>query len=120
MPRELLGRLTPFREDYFPRFEEHYRRLVSEGRHPTTLLSGCSDSRIVPYRLTGTGPGARFIARNVGNFVPPFDAFHGHHGTAAAIEFAVLTLGARTGGCEPCYRGPAGVPDGRVAAHVHL
>lgn len=30
--------------------------------------------------------------RNVGAFVPPYDGSHGHHGTAAAIEFAVLNL----------------------------
>lgn len=27
--------------------------------------------------------------------MPPFDASHGYHGTAAAIEFAVLNLGVR-------------------------
>jgi carbonic anhydrase len=40
-----------------------------------------------------SGPGDLFIVRNVGNLVPPYDASHGYHGTAAAIEFAVLTLG---------------------------
>jgi carbonic anhydrase len=42
-----------------------------------------------------SGPGELFIVRNVGGFVPPFDASHGYHGTAAAIEFAVLSLGVR-------------------------
>ena len=35
------------------------------------------------------------MVRNVGNFVPPFDASHGYHGTCAAIEFAVLNLNVR-------------------------
>ena len=96
MPDELLeNRLARFHDDFFPRYEERYRRLVEEGQHPQTLFVGCSDSRIVPYHLTGTGPGELFIARNVGAFVPPFDASHGYHGTAAAIEFAVLVLGVR-------------------------
>lgn len=30
--------------------------------------------------------------RNAGNFVPPWDASAGYHGTAASIEFAVLSL----------------------------
>lgn len=33
--------------------------------------------------------------RNVGAFVPPYDQSHGFHGTAAAIEFAVLNLDVR-------------------------
>jgi carbonic anhydrase len=38
------------------------------------------------------GPGELFIARNVGNLVPPWGMSAGFHGTAAAIEFAVLQL----------------------------
>jgi hypothetical protein len=56
------------------------------------LFIGCSDSRLVPYLLTGTGPGELFIVRNVGAFVPPYDGSAGYHGTSAAIEFAVLNL----------------------------
>ena len=70
----------------------HFRRLVDDGQHPTTLFIGCSDSRLVPYLLTGTGPGELFLVRNVGAFVPPYDGSAGFHGTAAAIEFAVLNL----------------------------
>ena len=46
----------------------------------------------MPYLLTGTGPGELFLVRNVGAFVPPYDGSAGFHGTAAAIEFAVLNL----------------------------
>jgi carbonic anhydrase len=42
--------------------------------------------------LTGAGPGELFLVRNVGAFVPPYDQSQGFHGTAAAIEFAVLNL----------------------------
>ncbi len=65
---------------------------MDEGQHPTTLFIGCSDSRLLPYLLTGAGPGELFLVRNVGAFVPPYDGSYGHHGTAAAIEFAVLEL----------------------------
>lgn len=56
------------------------------------LFIGCSDSRLVPYLLTGAGPGELFLVRNVGAFVPPYDGSAGYHGTSAAIEFAVLNL----------------------------
>jgi carbonic anhydrase len=46
----------------------------------------------VPYLLTGAGPGELFLVRNVGALVPPWDRSRGYHGTAAAIEFAVLNL----------------------------
>lgn len=92
MPRDLVARLRRFQEQYFPRYQRQYRELVANGQHPTTLFIGCSDSRVVPHLLMDSGPGELFIARNVGNLVPPYDGSHGFHGTAAAIEFAVLGL----------------------------
>ena len=92
MADELLQRLQRFREQTFPGIRTRFQDLVREGQHPTILFIGCSDSRLVPYMLTGTGPGELFIVRNVGAFVPPHDGSAGYHGTAAAIEFAVLNL----------------------------
>ena len=89
---DLLRRLSRFERHFFPRYEQTYRDLVAEGQHPKTLFIGCSDSRIVPYALMDCGPGELFIARNVGNLIPPWDMSAGFHGTAAAIEFAVLQL----------------------------
>lgn len=89
---ELLTRLRRFHSHYFPRHQQRFQDLVAEGQHPKTLFIGCSDSRVVPYLLTGAGPGELFIVRNVGAFVPPYDGSHGLHGTMAAIEFAVLSL----------------------------
>ena len=92
MPDELLARLQHFHTDAFPAYQQTFQSLVDQGQHPTTLFIGCSDSRVVPYLLTGAGPGELFLVRNVGGFVPPFDGSAGYHGTAAAIEFAVLSL----------------------------
>lgn len=89
---ELLLRLRRFHSDYFPLHQQRFQDLVAQGQHPKTLFIGCSDSRVVPYLLTGAGPGELFIVRNVGAFVPPYDGSHGLHGTMAAIEFAVLSL----------------------------
>jgi carbonic anhydrase len=92
MPDELLDRLRRFHDDAFPQYRSTFRHLVDDGQHPTTLFIGCSDSRLLPYLLTGAGPGELFLVRNVGAFVPPYDGSKGYHGTAAAIEFAVLNL----------------------------
>ena len=92
MPDELLDRLRRFHNDAFPQYREQFQTLVDEGQHPTTLFIGCSDSRLVPYLLTGAGPGELFLVRNVGALVPPYDGSHGLHGTMAAIEYAVLGL----------------------------
>ena len=92
MSDELLKRLRCFHDDYFPKYAGKFKSMVDEGQHPTTLFIGCSDSRLVPYLLTGAGPGELFIVRNVGALIPPYSGVHGWHGTAAAIEYAVLTL----------------------------
>ena len=93
MPDDLLQRLRRFHDDYFPGVQDQFQSLVRDGQHPGILFIGCSDSRLLPYLLTGTGPGEVFMVRNVGAFVPPHDGSAGFHGTAAAIEFAVLKLG---------------------------
>ena len=95
MPDELLERLRRFQTDAFPLQRSLFKHLVDEGQHPLTLFIGCSDSRLVPYLLTGAGPGELFLVRNVGAFVPPYDQSQGFHGTAAAVEFAVLNLQVR-------------------------
>lgn len=92
MTDELLTRLRCFHDDYFPKYAGQFKNMVDEGQHPTTLFVGCSDSRLVPYLLTGAGPGELFIVRNVGALIPPYSGIYGWHGTAAAIEYAVLTL----------------------------
>ncbi len=106
MPDDLLLRLRRFHDHTFPGAQEQFQALMRDGQHPTILFIGCSDSRLLPYLLTGSGPGELFIVRNVGAFVPPYDGYVnaadgaqdakrrwvGYHGTSAAIEFAVLNL----------------------------
>jgi carbonic anhydrase len=120
-PDELLLRLRRFRSDYFPLHQQRFQDLVAQGQHPKTLFIGCSDSRLVPYLLTGAGPGELFIVRNVGALVPPYDGTHGLHGTMAAVEYAVLSLHveriivcghSHCGAVRTAYEG---VPDGAVA-----
>ena len=92
---EIIRRLRRFHTRYFPRLRRQFENLVDKGQRPTVLFIGCSDSRIVPNLLMDSGPGELFVVRNIGNFVPPYDASHGYHGTTASIEFAVLSLDVR-------------------------
>jgi carbonic anhydrase len=92
MPDHLIEGLRRFRREVFPRYREHYSRLVREGQSPATLFIGCSDSRVLPELITGVEPGELFHVRNMGAFVPPFESDFGYHGTSAAIEFAALVL----------------------------
>jgi len=78
-----------FRKVQFRHNEERFKRLVAEGQSPSALFIGCSDSRVVPNLITGTGAGDLFITRNIGNLVPRFQPDNDFHGTAAAIEYAV-------------------------------
>ncbi len=125
-PDELLLRLRGFKSDYFPLHQQRFQDLVHQGQHPKTLFIGCSDSRLVPYLLTGAGPGELFIVRNVGAFVPPYDGSHGLHGTTAAIEFAVLSLQVERiilcghSHCGAIRAAYDGVPDEAIALKAWL
>ena len=92
MTHQLVEGLQRFRRDCFPKYREHYQRLVSEGQSPNTLFIGCADSRVVPDLLTSTLPGDLFVVRNVGNVVPPYEIGGGYHGVSAGIEFATQVL----------------------------
>lgn len=76
--------------------EEHalYAELA-KGQSPEYLVISCCDSRVDPATIFGVRPGELFVLRNVANIVPPFEEGGGHHGTSAAISFAVLQLKVR-------------------------
>lgn len=88
----LLEGNQDFATGYFQENSEKMRDLVENGQHPGALLITCSDSRVCPNLMTGTGPGDLFVTRNIGNFVPPYSPEE-HNATAAAIEYAVSALG---------------------------
>lgn len=74
--------------DYQPLFKE----LAEDGQHPKALCIACSDSRVDPALLFDQHPGDLFLVRNVANVVPPYEPNPGHHGTSAAVEYAVRGL----------------------------
>ena len=81
-----------FLEDVFPARRDQYK-LLAEQQAPRWLVITCSDSRVVPDLVLGTGPGDLFITRNAGNVVPITS--HDVDGVTATIEYAVEVLRVR-------------------------
>jgi len=79
----------------YAREKDRYRKLAEGGQNPSTMIIACCDSRAAPETIFNAGPGELFVLRNVANLVPPFQPDAGQHGTSAAIEFAVNSLGIK-------------------------
>lgn len=90
---QLVEGFQRFREQHFERNDSLYQQLVKEGQTPKTLVVACCDSRVDPALVLDCEPGDLFVIRNVANLVPPAEGRAGHHGTTAAIEYGVRTLG---------------------------
>ena len=78
-----------FLADIFPQRRDRFR-LLADSQAPEWLFITCSDSRIVPDLILGTGPGDLFITRNAGNVVPV--TANDVDGCSATIEYAVEVL----------------------------
>lgn len=70
---------------------ELFSRLALK-QAPKCMVIACCDSRVDPAILANAAPGDLFIVRNVANLVPPCEPDTRHHGTSAALEFAVNAL----------------------------
>lgn len=90
--KKLIAGYKSFHKDYFTSSNRLYEELVRDGQKPETLVIACSDSRADPAILTHSGPGEMFVVRNVAAIVPPYQTDSRHHGTSAAIEYAVKSL----------------------------
>jgi carbonic anhydrase len=93
--KKLISGYKSFRKNYVGADRQLYADLVRDGQSPETLVIACSDSRADPAILTKSSPGDIFVVRNVAAIVPPYKTDSNHHGTSAAIEFAVRTLKVR-------------------------
>ena len=67
------------------------QELAEKGQAPETMVICCSDSRIEPSILFGTGPGDLFVVRNVANLVPPLTS-KDNVSIGSALEYAVKIL----------------------------
>lgn len=126
--QKLLDGIRDFHERMRPRYRERFAHLAL-GQSPDCLFIACADSRVVPNLFASTDPGDLFVARNVGNVVPPLGSEAGV-AAGAAVEFATLVLGVRDvvvcghsscGAMRAALLGdrPAGAPNlDRWLAHV--
>jgi carbonic anhydrase len=67
-----------------------YFQEIKEGQHPKALLLGCSDSRVSPATVLGTGLGDLFIHRNIANVVS-----HSDLNFLSVMQYAVENLQVR-------------------------
>lgn len=90
--RKLTMGFLQFQKDTFLPKKEFFEQLAKKQR-PKIMMVACSDSRVDPAILTNAEAGDLFMVRNVANLVPPCVIDEGAHGTSAALEFAVTSLG---------------------------
>jgi len=69
-----------------------YNKVATVGQNPRVMVISCCDSRIHATSIFGADIGEFFIHRNIANLVPPYNPDGDHHGTSAAVEYAVETL----------------------------
>ena len=91
MVEELVNGFKNFRKSYFEKRSKVLQQLAEKGQSPQTMVICCSDSRVEPSILFGTGPGHLFVVRNVANLVPPFTS-KDNVSIGSALEYAVKIL----------------------------
>ncbi|HUJ02551.1 MAG TPA: carbonic anhydrase [Rhizomicrobium sp.] len=88
----LIAGYREFRKSRWPAERARFADLAAHGQRPRALVIACSDSRADPATIFNASPGELFVIRNVAAIVPPYEIDTSHHGTSAAIAFAVLNL----------------------------
>jgi len=92
LPSYLIQRYQGWRATTFTENRVWYRRLAEDGQRPRAMVISCCDSRVHVTSIFGADTGEFFIHRNIANLVPPYAPDGDHHGTSAAVEYAVTTL----------------------------
>jgi len=92
LPSYLVNRFHGWKATAFSENRAWYRRLADEGQRPRAMVISCCDSRVHVTSIFGADSGEFFIHRNIANLVPPFNPDGDHHGTSAAVEYAVRAL----------------------------
>ncbi|MEP2028441.1 MAG: carbonic anhydrase [Paracoccaceae bacterium] len=92
LPSYLLQRYHGWKATSFSENQGWYRRLATEGQRPRAMIISCCDSRVHVTSIFGADQGEFFIHRNIANLVPPCEPDGDHHGTSAAVEYAVSYL----------------------------
>jgi carbonic anhydrase len=113
LPTYLSERYQTWRSRRYAENATWYARLARDGQRPRAMIVSCCDSRLDSVAMFGAEPGDLFVVRNVANLIPPYNPDHSHHGTSAAIEYAVRNLRvahivivghSNCGGVEACHQ----------------
>lgn len=91
-PQRLTEGYRNFLGERFASERARYEKLAETGQSPEIMVIGCCDSRVSPEVIFDASPGELFVVRNVANLVPPYEIDTHHHGTSAALEYAVQAL----------------------------
>lgn len=112
LPESLITSYHQWKGGVFKEKEKHYKDLAEFGQSPVAMVISCCDSRVHATEIFGAMAGDIFMHRNVANLVPPYAPSGDHHGTSAAVEFAVralkvkhlIVLGhSQCGGVQACH-----------------
>ncbi len=112
LPAYLVQRFHGWRATTYQDNKAWYRRLAESGQHPRAMVISCCDSRVHVTSIFGADEGEFFIHRNIASLVPPYTPDGERHGTSAAVEFAVTSLGvahivvlghSNCGGVKGCH-----------------
>jgi carbonic anhydrase len=90
--KKLLKGYESFKNNYLKENQPLLEKLATKGQSPKTLIISCCDSRVEPNIIFDCDPGDLFVVRNIANLVPPCEKDAKHHGTSAALEYAVNEL----------------------------
>jgi carbonic anhydrase len=93
LPAYLIQRFHGWRATAYQDNKAWFKRLAESGQHPRAMVISCCDSRVHVTSIFGADEGEFFIHRNVANLVPPYNPDGEYHGTSAAVEYAVTSLG---------------------------
>jgi carbonic anhydrase len=112
LPSYLVQRFQGWRATAYQDNRAWYRRLAASGQHPRAMVISCCDSRVHVTSIFGADEGEFFIHRNIAGLVPPYTPDGKNHGTSAAVEYAVTSLGvahivvlghSNCGGVKGCH-----------------
>lgn len=93
LPSYLVSRYHGWHATTYQQNKAWYRRLAESGQYPRAMVISCCDSRVHVTSIFGADEGEFFIHRNIAALVPPFNPDGERHGTSAAVEYAVTSLG---------------------------
>jgi len=92
LPDYLVRRYHGWKATTYEQNKGWYLQLAENGQHPRCMVVSCCDSRVHVTSIFGADQGEFFIHRNIANLIPQHEADGQHHGTSAAVEYAVQTL----------------------------